>query len=323
MRRSSLRGRSPPHGRRIVRLRCRVVPYTVVVVLHDSAPELGDAAALARAHAPRAARRSSPSTAARATKAPTLAAGWGAEVVALPGDPGFGAANDAGVERAAPRRHRAAEPRLRAARRRRLARSPRASRARPGRAARAAAARPRRQRPALGAPAARDGRARCSRRRCTPPLLPRAVRERLEPYRARARRGPSAGRSPPASPARRRRCAALGPFDAAAHLFARGHGPVPARAGRRDARPCCIPTCGSATPAGTRRSATASPSTLLARRRRAVIGADARAPRAAARRPRAGPDVRLACRRRTRVLGGDARRPARQLAALAPRARRS
>ena len=70
-------------------------------------------------------------------------------------------------------------------------------------------------------------------RRCRPALLPRAVRERLEPYRAERARtvGWAIAACLAAATATLRR---LGPFDPAAHLFAEDMDAVPARAGRRD-----------------------------------------------------------------------------------------
>ena len=75
------------------------MPYSVVVVLHDSAPELDallgsiDARAGARPHVVAVDTGSRDGGAA-------LAADWGAELVELAGNPGFGAACNAGVGRA-------------------------------------------------------------------------------------------------------------------------------------------------------------------------------------------------------------------------------
>src|SRR5215217_8982164 len=84
-------------GRR--RIRCRVVPYTVVVVLHDSAPELGVLLRSVDRHAPERPQVVVVDSGSRDDGA-AVAAGWGADVVDLPDNPGFGAASNAGVARA-------------------------------------------------------------------------------------------------------------------------------------------------------------------------------------------------------------------------------
>ncbi len=72
--------------------------YTVVVALHDSAPELRRLLASIDRHlapVPRVICVDSGSS----DDGPEIACDWGADLVALHGNPGFGAANDAGVER--------------------------------------------------------------------------------------------------------------------------------------------------------------------------------------------------------------------------------
>ena len=142
----------------------------------------------------------------------------GAEVIELAGNPGFGAANNAGVARAARRRHGPAQPRRRAARRRRCSRSPRSPRARD----------------ALLVPRLLNaGRQRRSAARTRVPgrpsaLLPALVHPPLLPRGACAwrpsRGAPSAPRAvgwaiAAASPRRTATLRALGPFDPAAFLF--------------------------------------------------------------------------------------------------------
>ena len=149
------------------------------------------------------------STRARATTGPRWRRAAGAEVIVLDGNPGFGAASNAGVAAA---RHDvtvllnpdcelldAGLAELAAARRGRRG------------AARPAADRGRRSAAAQRAPAA--GRARW--RSCAP-CCPRA---RCPSPTARADRGAWAGRSPPAWPRRPRCCAAWAPSTPSAFLF--------------------------------------------------------------------------------------------------------
>jgi GT2 family glycosyltransferase len=75
------------------------VTFSVVVVLHESAAHLAKLLDSIDRHSP-SARRSSPWTPGRATAVRTWPAERGCEVVALDGNPGFGAANNAGLERA-------------------------------------------------------------------------------------------------------------------------------------------------------------------------------------------------------------------------------
>ena len=152
-----------------------------------------------------------------------------------------------------------------------------------------------------------------------PALLPRALRERLEPYRSERPR--TVGWAIAAC-----LCGAtaalrgLGPFDEAAHLFAEDMD-LCLRA-RAAGMPTILHPDLRIRHAGghsTRRSG--EPFDLLARRRRAVVGAG-RGSRALLLDDLAQ-GLTFASRAAAHALaGGDARRPARQLAALA-RARRS
>jgi len=76
-----------------------VSPFTVVVVLHDSAGPLPALLASLRARLPEPPQLVVVDTGSR-DAGPALARAHGAEVVELGANPGFGAANDAGVERA-------------------------------------------------------------------------------------------------------------------------------------------------------------------------------------------------------------------------------
>ena len=184
------------------------VSFTIVTVLHDSAPELRRLLPSLREHLPPT-RSSWSSTRARATTGPALAQAAGAEVIVLDGNPGFGAASNAGVAAARHAVDRPAQPRLRAARRR----AGRAGRPRGGRRgpARPAADRGRRSPAAQRAPAARGA----------PTALVRAVlptRALPQPHRARRPRrvgwAIAACLAAPTALLRR-----LGPFDPDAFLF--------------------------------------------------------------------------------------------------------
>jgi N-acetylglucosaminyl-diphospho-decaprenol L-rhamnosyltransferase len=292
------------------------VPFTVVVVLHDSAPELG---LLLRSIDARASVRPqlvAVDTGSRDGGA-AIAAAWGAEVVELPDNPGFGAASNAGVGRA---RHDVSvllnpdcelvgdDLSVLAAR----------VRSRPGalHAPRLLNADGSVQRSAhplpgtLGALVAAPLHA---------PLLPRALRERAEPHRAARPRTVGwaiAACLAGTTPALRR----LGPFDPSAHLFAedmdlclRARALGIATVLHPDLR--VLHSGGHAT----RRSG--EPLELLARRRRTVIGAERGRP--ALLLDDLAQAITFGSRAAAHaVVGGDARRPARQLAALS-RARRS
>ena len=291
------------------------MPFTVVVVLHDSAAEL---AALLRSIDARLSER--PQLVVVDTGTPDggaeHAAAWGAEVVERRENPGFGAASNAGLERA---RHDVS-----------VLLNPDCELLDGSLAALAALAwaHPR----ALHAPRLlnADGSVQRSAHPLPgtvgalagavvhPPLLPRALRERLEPYRAeRARTVGWAIAACLAGDTTGLR--SLGPFDPAAHLFAEDMELC------LRARAAGMPTVlhpalrirhagGHATLRG------GEPFDALAARRRAVVGAT-RGRRALALDD-AAQALTFASRAAGHALtGGDARRPARQLAALA-RARR-
>ncbi len=287
------------------------MPYTVVVVLHDSAPELGMLLRSIDAHARERPQVIAVDSGSRDEGA-ALAAGWGAEVIALPGNPGFGAASNAGVARARhdvtvllnPDCELAGDD---------LAGLAARARARPGAlhvprllnldgsVQRSAHPLPGTVGALLGAP-------------LRPALLPRSVRERLEPYRAERTRtvGWAIAACLGAATGTLRR---LGPFDEAAHLFAED------MALCLRARAAGIPTVlhpdlriRHAGGHSTQRSG--EPFDLLARRRRAVIGEE-RGSRALLLDDLAQGLTFASRVAGHAVLGGDARRPARQLAALA------
>jgi glycosyltransferase involved in cell wall biosynthesis/GT2 family glycosyltransferase len=287
------------------------VPFTVVVVLHGSAAELAALLRSLDAHLPQRPQvvvvdAGPPDGGADA------AATWGAEVLERPDAAGFGAANNAGVERA---RHdvtvlvnpdcelldgslAALAERARA--RRGALHAPRLLDA-DGSVQRSA-------HPLPGTVGALAGAA------VHPPLLPRALRERLEPWRAEHPRtvGWAIAACLAADTAALRR---LGPFDPAAHLFA-------------EDMELCLRARAAGMPTvlhpdllvrhvgghATRRAG--EPFDVLTARRRAVVGAT---------RGRGGlalDDLAQALTFASRaaghaLLGGDARRPARQLAALA------
>jgi GT2 family glycosyltransferase len=286
------------------------VPYTVVVVLHDSAPELGALLRSLDRHAPERPQVVVVDSGSRDDGA-AVAAGWGAEVVSLPDNPGFGAASNAGVARA---RHDvcvllnpdcelldgslgvlaawagAAPDALHA---------PRLLDA-DGSVQRSAHPLPGTVGALLAAP-------------LHPPWLPRVVRERVEPYRAERPRtaGWAVGACLAATADAFRR---LGPFDPAVHLFAEDMELC------LRARAAGMPTVlhpdlrlrhagGHATLRG------GEPFDLLARRRRAVVRATRG--RGALALDDAAQALTFASRAVAHsVVGGDAGRPARQLAAL-------
>jgi N-acetylglucosaminyl-diphospho-decaprenol L-rhamnosyltransferase len=75
------------------------VSFTIVTVLHDSAPELGRLLPSIRAHLPADTQLVAVDSGSR-DDGVALAGAAGAEVVVLDGNPGFGAASNAGVARA-------------------------------------------------------------------------------------------------------------------------------------------------------------------------------------------------------------------------------
>jgi GT2 family glycosyltransferase len=286
------------------------VPYTVVVVLHDSAPELRVLLRSLEIHAPERPQVVAVDSGS-ADAGAKLAADWGAEVVSLPSNPGFGTASNAGVARA---------------------RHPSCVLLNPdcelldgslGVLAGWAAAVP----GALHAPRLLnpDGSVQRSAHPLPgtvgalltapfhPPLLPRGVRERIEPYRAgRARSVGWAIGACLAGPTPVLR--ALGPFDPAAHLFAEDM-ELCLRARAAGLPTVLHPELVVRHAGGHATHRAGEPFDVLARRRRAVVGAT-RGPAALALDD-AAQALTFASRAAAHALtGGDARRPARQLAAL-------
>jgi GT2 family glycosyltransferase len=287
------------------------VTFTAVVVLHDSAPELATLLRSLERHL-----REPPQLVVVDTgshdQGPALARRHGAEVLDLPGNPGFGAATNAGIERA---RHPVT-----------VLLNPDTELLDDSLAALAALAT--RHPRALHAPRLlnADGSVQRSAHPLPgtagallpalvpPPLLPRSVRVRAEPYRAERPRtvGWAVGACLAASTAALRQ---LGPFDPAVHLFAED------MALCLRARAAGIPTVlhpqlrirhtgGHAVLRG------GEPFGALARRRREAVAA-ARGPRALALDD-AAQALTFATRIAARAaLRRDARRERAQLAALA------
>jgi N-acetylglucosaminyl-diphospho-decaprenol L-rhamnosyltransferase len=81
---------------RVRRAELHRMSYTIVVALHDSAADLRRLLASIDRHLPRRPPVICVDSGSR-DDGPEIAAGWGAEVLILDGNPGFGAANDAGV----------------------------------------------------------------------------------------------------------------------------------------------------------------------------------------------------------------------------------
>jgi N-acetylglucosaminyl-diphospho-decaprenol L-rhamnosyltransferase len=286
------------------------VRFTVVVVLHDSEAELGVLLDSFDAHLTVRPQLVVVDSGSR-DGGPDLAAARGAKVVALAGNPGFGAASNAGLERA---RHDAT-----------VLLNPDCELLDGSLAALAAhaQARPR----ALHAPRLlnADGSVQRSAHPLAgtpgsllpalvhPPLLPRALRERAEPSRATRPRtvGWAIAACLAAATATLHE---LGPFDPAVHLFAED-----IELGLR-ARAAGIPTVlhpdlcvrhagGHATLRG------GEPLDLIARRRREAIAATRGS--AALALDDLGQALTFATRAAAHtVLGGDAARPRAQLAAL-------
>ena len=151
-----------------------------------------------------------------------------------------------------------------------------------------------------------------------PPLLPRALRERLEPYRAeRARTVGWAIAACLAGDTAALR--SLGPFDPTAHLFAEDM-ELCLRARAAGMPTVLHPQLRVRHAGGHATLRAGEPFDVLAARRRAVVGA-IRGDRALALDDAAQALTFASRAAGHALLGGDARRPARQLAALA-RARR-
>jgi len=293
-----------------------LVPYTVVVVSHNSARELEvllrsvDACADGRPDVVVVDTGAVDGGAADAER-------WGAEVVSLPDNPGFGAACNAGVERA---RHDVC-----------ILLNPDCELldGALGALAARAGARP----AALHAPRLlnRDGTVQRSAHPLPgtlgtlaaapvhPPLLPRALRDRVEPYRSDRTRtvGWAIGACLAAGTALLRR---LGPFDPSVHLFAEDMD-LCLRARAVGVPTILHPDLRIRHTGGHSTFRNGEPLDLLAARRRVVVGATR------GRRALLLDDLAQAVTFATRAaahaaVGGDARRPARQLGALA-RARRA
>jgi N-acetylglucosaminyl-diphospho-decaprenol L-rhamnosyltransferase len=286
------------------------VAFTVVVVLHDSALELQvllgsiDSRLDARPQVV-AVDAGSRDGGAR------VAADWGADVVDLRSNPGFGAASNAGLERA---RHDVTVllnpdcelvddslARLAAGARERPAalHGPRLLNA-DGSVQRSA-------HPLPGTPAALAGAALHA------PLLPRPLRDRLEPYRSQRPRtvGWAVAACLAADTALLRR---LGPFDPAIHLFAEDMD-LCLRARAAGIPTILHPELRIRHAGGHATLRDGEPFDLLARRRRAAIAA------ALGRRALLLDDLAQALTFASRAaahtaFGGDATRPRRQLAAL-------
>jgi N-acetylglucosaminyl-diphospho-decaprenol L-rhamnosyltransferase len=287
------------------------MPFTVVVVLHDSAPELDVLLRSLDAHLP-----ARPQLVAVDTGTPDgggeRAAAWGAEVIELRANPGFGAASNAGLARA---------------------RHPVTVLLNPdcellddslARLAAAAADRP----DALHVPRLLDPDGSVQRSAhplpgtlgalagalVHPPLLPPALRDRLEPYRAERPR--TVGWAIAAClAARTDTLRALGPFDPAVHLFAEDMD-LCLRA-RSAGHPTVLhPELRLRHTGGHATQRAGEPFALLARRRREVVRAT-RGPVALALDDLAQAATFASRAAAHALLGGDARRPWRQLAALA------
>jgi N-acetylglucosaminyl-diphospho-decaprenol L-rhamnosyltransferase len=287
------------------------VPFSVVVVLHDSAAEM---AALLRSIDARLEER--PQVIAVDTGSPdggsALAAEWGAEVLERRDNPGFGAASNAGIARA---RHDAC-----------VLLNPDCELLDGSLAelARLAVEYPR----ALHVPRLLDGDG-SAQRSAHPlpgtvgalgaalvhaPLLPSPLRERLEPYRAASARtvGWAIAACMAAATATLR---ALGPFDPSAHLF--GEDLDLCLRARAAGMPTVLhPSLRVRHAGGHATHRDGEPFDVVARRRREVVGA-VRGPRALALDD-AAQGLTFASRAAAHALtGGDARRPWRQLRALA------
>ena len=282
------------------------MPYTVVVVLHDSATELAALLRSVDAQLPERPQLVVVDSGSH-DDGPAIAGEWGAEVIRLPGNLGFGAASNAGVAAA----DHAVSVLL----------NPDCELLDDGlaRLADAAHADPR----ALHAPRLLDADGSVQRSAhplpgtvgavgaaaVHPPLLPRALRDRVEPYRAERPRtvGWALGACLAADTGALRR---LGPFDPAVHLFAEDMD-LCLRARAAGLPTVLHPQLRIRHAGGHATHRDGEPVDALARRRRAVVGAARGAARARARRPRPGPHLRLP-RGRPHAPGG------RRATALAP-----
>jgi GT2 family glycosyltransferase len=285
------------------------VSFTIVTVLHDSAPELRVMLASIERHLPAAPQVVAVDNGSRDGGA-ALARANGAEVIELPANPGYGAGCNAGLERA---RHPVTvllnpDTELLDGSLARLA-------------AIAAA------HPGLHAPRLLDADGSIQRSAhplpgtvgallpalVHPPLLPRALRERVEPHRAGTARtvGWAIGACLAARTATLRE---LGPFDPAVHLFAEDL-ELCLRARGRGVPTVLHPQLVLRHAGGHATGRDGEPFEAIARRRREAIRWSL------GRRARRLDDVAQALTFATRagahaLGGGDATRPRRQLAAL-------
>jgi N-acetylglucosaminyl-diphospho-decaprenol L-rhamnosyltransferase len=287
------------------------VTFTVVVVLHDSESELRGLLDSLQVHLPAPPQLVAVDSGSR-DGGPDLAAERGAEVIALAGNPGFGAACNAGLERA---RHDVA-----------VLLNPDCELLDGSLAALAGLARA--HPAALHAPRLlnADGSVQRSAHPLPgtlgslvpalvhPPLLPRAVRERVEPYRAaRARTVGWAIAACLAGATRTLR--SLGPFDPAVHLFAEDM-ELGLRARRRGIPTVLYPQLAIRHVGGHATQRAGEPFELVARRRREAIAGTL------GTRALVVDDIGQALTFATRaaghaVAGGDSARPRAQIAALA------
>jgi GT2 family glycosyltransferase len=292
------------------------VPFTVVVVLHDSAAELAALLRSIDAHLAHSRPQVVAVDCGSGDGGAEVAARWGAELIARPDNPGFGAACNLGVERAGRDVTVLLNPdcellddglaRLAAHARAHLGalHAPRLLNA-DGTLQRSAHPLP----GTLGALAAAAVHG---------PALPRALRERVEPYRAERPRtvGWAVAACLAADTALLRR---LGPFDPAVHLF--GEDMELCLRARAQGVPTVLhPDVRIRHTGGHATLRDGEPFDLLARRRREVVG------RCRGRVALVLDDLAQAATFASRAIahgptGGDAGRPWRQLRALA-RARR-
>jgi N-acetylglucosaminyl-diphospho-decaprenol L-rhamnosyltransferase len=285
-------------------------PFTAVVVLHDSATELRDLLRSLREHLAAAPQLVVVDTGSR-DDGPGVARAAGAEVVELPGNPGFGAANNAGLARATSDVTVLLNPDCEAiddspARLAALARAhPRALHV--PRLLNADGTLQRSAHPLPGTPGALLGGL------VHPPLLPRPLRERVEPHRSeRARTVGWAIAACVAAPTALLR--ELGPFDPGVHLFAEDM-ELGLRARARGIPTVLHPQLRVRHTGGHSIHRAGEPLDAIARRRRDAVLATL-GPRALAL-----DDAAQALTFATRtaghaLLGGDARRPREQLRAL-------
>jgi GT2 family glycosyltransferase len=285
-------------------------PFTAVVVLHDSAPELRVLLRSLREHLPAAPLLVVVDTGSR-DDGPALARAAGAELIELPANPGFGAANNAGLARARSDVTVLLNPDCEAlddspARLAALARAhPRALHA--PRLLEADGSVQRSAHPLPGTPGALLGAL------VHPPLLPRGLRERLEPHRAqRPRTVGWAIAACLAAPTALLRD--LGPFDPAVHLFSEDL-ELGLRARARGVPTVLHPQLRVRHAGGHSTQRAGEPFDAIARRRREAVLA-ALGPRALALDDAAQALTFAGRAAGHSLLGGDAQRPRAQLRAL-------